>query len=146
MENWRQQQISIGALQAEVEELDRLDLDADAKKKVYTEAYALAEEQRNKVLWMLQESGQTKFNVPGLGTVSQALKTSVTVPKTFEDKRAMLDWFKEQGDEVFLTYATVNSQSLNSLIKMKCEEDPGFTIPGVGEKKQVAELRFRRGK
>lgn len=146
MSEWEKKQINIGELQAEVEELDRLDLEADAKKKAYSEAYAKAEEQRNKVLWMLQESGQTKFNAQGIGTVSQAIKTSVTVPKSFEDKRAMLDWFKEQGDEVFLTYATVNSQSLNSLIKMKCEEDPSFKIPGVGEKKQVAELRFRRGK
>lgn len=138
--------VTVEDIQKAIEELDRLEKEADAAKLEYSQKHALKEDQREKVLAMLQATGQSKFHAAGVGTVSQAVKYSVTVPKDIDSKRAMLDWFQAQGEDFFLTYASVNSQSLNSLINEKCSEDPNFTMPGVGERQQRAELRFRRGK
>lgn len=140
------EQITIEELKAAIAELDRLDKEADEAKLIHSQKHALKEDQREKVLAMLQATGQSKFFAEGLGTVSQAVKYSVTVPKDIDSKKQMLEWFKDQGDDFFLTYVSVNSQSLNSLINEKCSSDPNFQLPGVGERQQRAELRFRRGK
>lgn len=138
--------ISTTDLDAEVKKMMDLEEDYEGKNKIASEAHAKYQEQRNKLLSILQSTGKTKYYVDGVGTISQTIKTSVTVPKTAEDKKAMLNYFSSLGDEIFYTYATVNSMSLNSYINQQRENDPAFKMPGAGEPKEVAELRFRRTK
>lgn len=72
------------------------------------------------------------------GTIVRSTRYSVQTPKTIEEKRAFFKWLNEKGPEVYWTYATVHSASLNSLYKTemevaKQEGNLDFKIPGIGE-------------
>jgi hypothetical protein len=73
-----------------------------------------------------------------------AIKTSVTVPKDPIAKKAMLEYFESLGPELYRSYVTVNSQTLNSFVNQQCEIDPDFVLPGAGPKTEKPELRFRK--
>lgn len=73
--------------------------------------------------------------------------TSVTTPKTAEDKKLLFEFLESKG--IFLDIASVNSQTLNSLYKSLAAEaaDEGnfdFKIPGVGEPTTYTTLKLRR--
>jgi hypothetical protein len=127
-----------------VRKLIDLEKDYDAKKKIANEADAAYETHRTYVLNLLQATGKSKYHVDGYGTVSMAIKTSVTVPKDPVEKKAMLEYFRSLGPELFNAYVTVNSQTLNSYVNQQCEIDPDFVMPGAGPKKEKPELRFRK--
>ena len=148
LESWSEgtADVSTSDLDAEVKKLMDLEEDYEGKKKISSEAYAKYEEQRAKLLSILQATGKTKYYVDGMGTISQAIKTTVTVPKSFEEKQAMFEYFSSLGQEVFMNYATVNHMSLNAFVNQQREADPTFKMPGAGEPKEIAELRFRRTK
>jgi hypothetical protein len=137
--------ISTEQLDEEVRKLIEYEKDYDAKKKISNEADAVYETQRTYILGLLQALGKTKYFVDGLGTVSMAIKTSVTTPKSPQDKRAMIDYFLslEEG-HVYPAYLSVNSNTLNSYINQQLEMDPEFILPGCSEKKEKPELRFRK--
>lgn len=73
------------------------------------------------------------------GTVGITERWRVSVPKTEADKHALFKYLKEQG--VLYTYATVNSNQINSYYNQELEkaqkEGRGmeFRLPGVGESK-----------
>jgi hypothetical protein len=72
------------------------------------------------------------------GTVVRSNRYSVQTPKTIEEKKEFFRWLNEKGPEVYWSYATVNSQSLNALYKAELEvaKEEGnleFKIPGIGE-------------
>jgi hypothetical protein len=146
LEQWAEQSVTTEDLDNEVKKLMELEEDYEGKKKIYKEADSKYEEQRAKLLSILQASGKSKYYVDGIGTVSQAIKTSVKVPRSTEDKKAMLEYFRSLGEEVYYGYATVNSQTLNAYINQQRESDPSFKMPGAGEPTETAELRFRRTK
>lgn len=125
--------------------------DYDRKKAISNEADALHKESRSKVVATLQAAGKKKYHVDDVGTVSVTEKLKVQVPKSPEDKAALFKWLKEsEGTEGFLTYASVNYQSLQSLYNMKFEEakEQGvaseFEIPGVGNPTEEYGLSFRK--
>lgn len=144
--DWSTQEISTSELDAAVREMQELDMDYEAKKKISSEAHAKFEEARTKVLSMLQAAGKTKYYVEGIGTVSMAMKYSVKVPQDPNAKMEMLSYFLALGQDVYPGLLTVNHQTLNSYVKQKSEEDPEFRLPGIGERKEEPELRFRRTK
>jgi len=83
------------------------------------------------------------------GSYSVTTRMSVNVPNAPEDKAAFFTWLTEQG--LFETYATVHSQSLNSLYRIEIEKaaESGvddFKIPGLGEPKFNKTLSFRAAK
>lgn len=129
-----------------VRKLKELEEDYDAKKKVSNTASELVDHQRNYILALLQKSGKTKYFVDGLGTVSMAIKKQVQVPKNPEDKKLMLEYFESLGEELYNSYVTVNSMTLNSYFKQQTEENPDFTIPGISGLTEKPELRFRKEK
>ena len=133
-------------LDEEVKKLLELEADMEAKKKVYKEADDQYEGQRTRLLNILMESGKSKYHVEGIGTISMAIKQQVSVPKNPADKKIMLEYFETLGPELYNAYVTVNHMTLNSFLKEQLELDPSFVIPGVGEKKETPELRFRKGK
>ena len=72
------------------------------------------------------------------GTVVRSNRYSVQTPKTMQEKREFFRWLNEKGPEVYWSYATVNSQSLNALYKAelevaKADGNLEFKIPGIGE-------------
>lgn len=133
-------------LDEEVKKLVELEVIYNEKKKIYKEADDAYENQRTRLLNILTESGKSKYHVDGVGTISMAIKSSVQVPKTPEDKEKMLEYFASLGKDLWLAYVTVNSQTLNSYINQQREEDMNFKIPGLADPKETAELRFRKGK
>lgn len=116
----------------------------EEKKQDYKLADEAYEKQRAHVLDLLNRTGKTKYFVEGLGTVSKAVKYSVSMPKDPDEKRKVLDYFKSFGDDFYYNIVNVYYQSLNAFYNQKREEDPTFTIDGVGEPQRSEELRFRK--
>ncbi len=83
----------------------------------------------------LKELDREKYHSPyGLFEIKQ--RWSVKVPATDADKTALFSWLEEKG--IFERYATVNSASLQSLVKLEREtwlkegNNPmDFSIPGL---------------
>lgn len=126
-------------------EISLADMDNSIKdlrewKDKYAEASALAKEfharvkeAEGKVISLMQQAGKERYIAEGIGQISLTTGLSVTTPKTPEQKQAFFAWLQsEMGDDGFLTYATVNSNSLNSLYKQKVEE--------YGERGEVLEI------
>lgn len=75
-------------------------------------------------------------------------RSSVTTPKTPEEKQKLFDFLHEKG--IFLEFASVNSQTLNSLYKSLAEEaaekgNYDFEIPGVGKPTSFTTLKVKKG-
>lgn len=142
---WEQKEVSVSQLNAEVERLVELEKDYNEKKRIYKESDDAYEAQRAKILNLLMDAGVTKYHAEGYGTISMALKRQASVPKNPLDKKLMLEYFESLGPELYNSYVTVNSMTLNAYIKEQSELDPDFKIPGIGEIKETPELRFRKG-
>lgn len=74
-------------------------------------------------------------------------KSSVTLPKTQEDKEALFEFLKEKG--IFWEKVSIHSASLNSLYASLSEEalEKGildFRIPGVSEPTFFTNLKIRK--
>lgn len=95
----------------------------------------------------LKELGRENFKSP-FGTISVNQKWRVSLPQTDEDKAALFNWLRGQG--LFDKYATVNSQSLNSLYLAEWDaakargEGMTFSMPGIGEPKLFEDLGVRK--
>lgn len=145
MEGWGlPETVSTEELDEAVQKLIKLEDDYEAKKKVSNEASDLVDNQRTFLLALLQKAHKTKYHVDGLGTVSMALKKQVQVPKNPADKKLMLEYFESLGPELYNSYVTVNSMTLNSYFKQQVEIDPDFTMPGITGVTEKPELRFRK--
>jgi hypothetical protein len=113
-----------------LEQMDKAIKDLREAKDAYQEASNKAKELNAhyrdieaQVITMLKQSGKKKYILEGIGQVIISEVLSVTTPKGTEQKKAFFDWLrKEMGEDGYLTYATVNSNSLNSLYKQKVEE------------------------
>lgn len=91
--------------------------------KTSKDAYAQVKEAEERVLSLMERAGKERYIAEGIGQVSISKTLSVATPKTPEQKSAFFNWLKkEMGEDGYLTYASVNSASLNSLYKQKVEE------------------------
>lgn len=120
-------------------------------KAISTEAHAMFQESRGKLVAMLMASNKKKYHVEGIGTVSVTEKLKVRTPKGLEDKKALAEWLRTQlGDDGMHTYLSVNYQSLNSLYNSEFEaaKERGtaseFNLPGVDAPEAEFGLSFRR--
>lgn len=145
-QDWGTATVSTETLDAEVKKLVELEAIYEEKKRIYKEADDNYEMQRNRLLQILSSTGKSKYHVDGVGTISLAIKTAVSVPKNPVEKAEMLKHFESLGPELYHAYVTVNHMTLNSYLNEQLQLDPSFVIPGVGEKKETPELRFRKGK
>lgn len=113
-----------------VEEMDQAVKDLRAIRDQYAlenakvkEMYIQVKDAEEKVMSMLKRAGKSKYIVEGVGSISLTETLSVQTPKTPEAKQAFFNWLKEEmGEDGYYTYATVNSNSLNSLYRQKVEE------------------------
>lgn len=140
---------SVSEVDAKIKELARLRADYEAKKKTSGEAHKLYKEQESEVLSMLDDIGKTSFKTDGVGTVTKKVSFGVTTPKTPDDKELLFKWLKDNlGKDGFMTYASVNSQSLNALYNemySEAEDKENFKIDGVGDPIDRITLSFRKG-
>jgi len=140
-------ELNVSEVDNAIKELALLKADYEAKKKVSSEAHGLYQEQVAVVLEMLEKMGKKSFKTDGIATVSKNTSMSVTTPKSHEDKALLFKWLKDHlGAEGYLTYASVNSQSLNALYNShydESEDKENFKIDGVGEPIERVTLSVR---
>lgn len=134
-----------------VSEMSELKDTYDKLKKQSNAAHEAYQEARAKLITVLQEAGKTKYFVDGVGTVSVTEKLKIKTPKSPEDKEAFFDWLRNKyGQEGYLTYATVNYNSLNALYNTEFEQAKldgtadEFQIAGVGNPEHEYGLSFRK--
>lgn len=143
-------EVSLEDVKALAEKLDVLDLDYKTKKKASSEAKAEADMVRAKIIAILKEAGLTKFHAPNVGMFSVSYTPTIKTPKSFEEKEAFFDYLKSKGKDMYLTYASVNSASLNTLFKAEmitaAEAGEAFEMPGCEIGATLEKLSFRRGK
>lgn len=143
-----EKEISINDIENLVAKLDAAEVDYETKKRIASEANEIYEGLRKEVLEILVKAGKDKY-ASNIGTISVVNTVRVKVPKGFSEKASLLEWLKSQGDDMYLTYCTVNSQSLNSLYKKlfeEAEDKASFAIPGVEAPVSEQDIRVRRSK
>jgi len=97
----------------------------------------------------LKELDRKNYQSPH-GTVTVKERWRVNLPKTDADKEKLFGWLRDKGEEVFLRYATVNSNSLNSLYMSDWEaakeagEGMEFEVPGVERPTLFEDLGVRK--
>ena len=138
------------------EELDHVVAKLQGAKLLYEEAkeqsdkmFAQYDSIREQLVNMLVSCNKKSYKVDGIGTVTVKEQAKVQTPKLPEEKAEFFKWLKEElGADGFLTYATVNHNSLNSLYNLKSEEyaerGENFTMPGVGAPTTEKILSFRK--
>lgn len=137
-----------------VEDMDKLVLelkearaDADAKDEIVKAANKKVRELEGRCVAYLKELKRDNYNTPD-GTIYIQKKWTVQTPKTDDDKKSFFAWLEEKG--IFWAYATVNSQSLNSLYKQEVEaateRGEMLSVPGIGAPTLYEGLGFRKGK
>ena len=137
--------VTTDELDSKIKEMQELREIYDEKKKEASKAHADYEQQKYAVLKLLEASGKSKYYVEGLGTVSVVLTKSAKIPKDFETKKSLIDYFYGLGKEAYYSFVTVNSRTLNSYINEQTETNPDFKIQGI-EQTIGSDLRFRKEK
>ena len=153
LEEWAEpkEDISVATLKALVSNMRAMKDAYDAVKKLSSEAHEHFREAEQLVISAMEASGQKKFNIPGMGTLSMVNKYQVTVPKDVESKRLLFRYIRENyGPDVLDEYRSVNYQSLNSFYKQEAEvaesEGRDFDLPGVDDPTVKVETRWRADK
>lgn len=123
-------------LKGEIDDLKSL---LDGKEKKLT----AVREQILKTLELLEIDKTTAHGF----TFYKKNKSSVTTPKTAEEKKALFEFLQERG--IFFEFASVNSQSLNALYRSLADEaaEKGvldYEMPGVGKATEYTTLEIRR--
>ena len=146
MENEAQSEIKVQEFDALVERIFKLrDEIEEANRHVSGKQMELKRLKAQAVLY-LHELNRKNFK-SALGTVRIAPKWQVRMPATVPDKLAFFEWLKERN--IFDTYATVNSRSLNSLVAkemdlaVKAGTAMEFSIPGIEQPTLFEDLGIR---
>lgn len=119
-----------------------IDFQENVTKKLNKELAVLNSQAVN----ILKDLDREEYDSP-YGKLKIEEKWRVGLPETEVDKMKFFEWLNEKG--IFETYATVNSNSLNSLYfaEQKASDDPmTFKLPGIPAPKLFEKLNFRRKK
>lgn len=137
--------MEIKELQELVVNLKALRDEYDTKKRDLEDLGAQCDSLESKLMTHLQENDMKSFKVDGVASISISERMTVQTPKTNDDKAAFFKWLgTTKGDDVMINYMTVNSNSLNSLIKAEYESLTDeqkllFQVPGL----QPAALSYK---
>lgn len=102
---------------------------------------------QSQIVAALKEHGRENYQSPA-GTIYISQKWRVNLPKTEEEKKAMFAKLRDMG--IFWEYATVNSNSLNSLVMREWEaakergDGMTFAFPGVGQPELYETVGMRK--
>lgn len=101
------------------------------------------------LLKMIEQSG-TKGYVSTYGRISIVDNLSYKQPATVEDKKSLLSYIENKGDDIYYSLVGVNSQTLNAWCKKEVEaaNQSGifpFEVPGVGDPISYRTIRFTKG-
>jgi hypothetical protein len=142
------EELAVSTVDSAIKELAELRAKYEAEKKIYSESYKLYQEKVAVVLEMLEKMGKKGFKTDGVASVTKKTSLSVRVPSSHDDKAELFKWLKDNlGAEGFLTYATVNSASINALYNSMyetAEDKENFKISGIGEPVERVTLSFRK--
>lgn len=119
-------------LEQEVKVLRDIEEEYDEKSKAKTECGARLDAAELRVKTLLEDLDVEDYTrAMKMLKVKLDIQARAKVPKTPEEKEAFFGWLKEKG--FYDTYITVNSNSINSLVKTEYElaNDPEFSIPGL---------------
>lgn len=102
----------------------------------------------HKAVLVLKDLERDQYDSPH-GKMKIEEKWRVNLPETITDKLEFFEYLKEKG--VFETYATVNSNSLQSFYFAEKDSKPAeeqviFSMPGIPAPKLYEKLRFKRSK
>ncbi len=127
------------------EQEQKIEVQAEVSKNLNKELAVL----ENRAVQYLKDLGQDEFVSP-YGKCSIEQKWRVNLPENDIEKRKFFDHLRER--EIFDKYATVNSNSLQSLYNRDWEaaklEGHGmeFSMPGIGAPKLFEKFNFKAAK
>jgi hypothetical protein len=134
MEEFEKAPVTVTDLDALVKEIVQLRKKSREMTASLSAVNVELEAKKSKMAGYLRELGRKSYKTE-VGNFTLVEKWRVTLPKTAEDKHKLFDWLEERG--LYDTYATVNSNSLNSLyltewdIAKKEGRGMEFEIPGI---------------
>lgn len=95
----------------------------DIAKTISSDKNAVVEELENKLVELLVAANKKTYEVDGVARVTVVNRTSVTTPKTPEEKEALFAFLEKKfGRDGLIAYQSVNSMTLNSLYNKEYEE------------------------
>jgi len=149
--------ISVGELDAALVAIKETEADYKAKKDISTEAYWKLEAAKAEFMSLMKRSGKKKWSVAGHGGYSIHDELKFRVPDGPENKEKFFKFLRSetackllQSDpkDVFLAYASINAQTMNSLCKklksLAAEDGVDLELPGVMAPQ--AETKMRKTK
>lgn len=145
--------------QLTVKQLDQLGFEirmqlekCEAMKETLSTETTRLENLKAKMIAYLEHFGKHHYPIPGVGAFTIRERQTVTIPKDSETKKQFLQWLRSKGDEVYLTYVTVNHNTLQGIYNDEFEtavkegRSGEFQIPGIGSPKLVKNLAVTKGK
>jgi len=143
------EEISVADLDGAITEMRETRTDYKAKKKVSSEAHAKYKKATDVVIDMMKRAKKSNYQVDGIGKVVVYDTCKVKMPSDHDNKGKLFKWLNDNlGADGFLTYATINYNSLNSLFNehttINAEKGESFTMPGVAEPTSESNIRFTR--
>ncbi len=126
----------------ELEEKTRLLMltqeDYEAKSKIAKDSYAVLEGLKLEYIAILEALDRNSFECENVARITKVETPYVATPKTPDEKSKLFQWIREHlGEDGYMAYLGVNSQTLNSLYKQQLEEtgnpmlaqDMGLGVP-----------------
>jgi hypothetical protein len=113
-----------------VQELDELVKELRAAREEYNIAKAISSEKNDvceeiegKLINLLTIAGKSSYELDKVARVTIVNRTSVTTPKTIEEKEILFAFLEKKfGKEGLMAYLSVNSATLNSLYNKELSE------------------------
>jgi hypothetical protein len=135
-------------------EVKEADKEYKAKKAESSAAYATLEEKKAKLMNLMERAQKTRWEVDGVGGFTKYDELKWRIPDGPENKVAFFEFLKtdkvceilqSSPEDVFVTYATVHSATLNKLCNMIKEEaaknGEDVAIPGIRMPEAEPKLR-----
>ncbi len=102
----------------------------------------------HQIMTKLKEVGNTSY-VSKFGRASIKTSLSYRTPKDAQAKKALFDYIKAKGEDVYMSLLSVNSQTLNAWAKQELANaiEAGtfpFSIPGLDEPIPYETISFRK--
>ena len=118
------------------------------QKKLAAEKYKEREEAETELMLIMTKAGKSKWEVPGVGSVSSYETSSVRVPEDAASNKEFFDYIVEQhGLDFAMEKFRMHSASINSYYNEeydRAEDKALFQIPGVGAPVSKPTLRFKK--